>query len=463
MADIDGMAKVYIDRERLVAYLEVVPPSGEGDPCTFEQAMKLIQDYKISYGLDEKVVREAVREENWEKQFVIARGKAAEDGKDAQLKFLVPVQDVRMTPEIDEKGQADYYNLGLINNVSRGQALAERIPPVDGIKGMDVTGKEIAPRSGRDIPLPRGKNTVANEENTLLFAVIDGHAKLQNGKISVEPIFELNGDVDFSSGNIDFVGNVIIHGSVTSGFSVQAGGDIEIMGFIEAAEVVAAGNIMVRGGIQAVTKNTIKAGGSIMARFVENSRLEAGQDIRVREAIMQSNIRAGNSVIVSDRRATIVGGVIQASQLVEAKILGSQLATQTIIEVGVNPYHREEYRSLMKTRTEQKKRLDTLNTNLQSLQRAGISPQEMSTRKRMALIKMLDEYKRVKQEYKEGEERILVLEEEFNKAKAARIRASEVAYPGVRISIGSAFYLINDPIKYSQFVLEEGEVRLASL
>lgn len=376
---------------------------------------------------------------------------------------MVPVQDVRMTPEIDEKGQADYYNLGLINNVSRGQALAERIPPVDGIKGMDVTGKEIAPRSGRDIPLPRGKNTVANEENTLLFAVIDGHAKLQNGKISVEPIFELNGDVDFSSGNIDFVGNVIIHGSVTSGFSVQAGGDIEIMGFIEAAEVVAAGNIMVRGGIQAVTKNTIKAGGSIMARFVENSRLEAGQDIRVREAIMQSNIRAGNSVIVSDRRATIVGGVVQASQLVEAKILGSQLATQTIIEVGVNPYHREEYRSLMKTRTEQKKRLDTLNTNLQSLQRAGISPQEMSTRKRMALIKMLDEYKRVKQEYKEGEERILVLEEEFNKAKAARIRASEVAYPGVRISIGSAFYLINDPIKYSQFVLEEGEVRLASL
>lgn len=463
MADIDGMAKVYIERDRLTAYLEVVPPSGEGEPCTFEKAMQLIQDYKISYGLDEKMVREAVREENWEKQFVIARGKPAKDGEDAQLKFLVPIKDVRLIPQINEKGQADYYNLGLIHNVSRGQALAERIPPVEGIKGIDVTGKEIIPRSGRDIPLPRGKNTVANEENTLLFAVIDGHAKLQNGKISVEPIFELNGDVDFSSGNIDFVGNVIIHGNVTSGFSVKAGGDIEIMGFIEAAEVVAAGDIMVRGGIQAVAKNSVKAGGSIMARFVENSHLEAGKDIRVREAVMQSNVRAGNSVIVSDRRATIVGGLIQASQLVEAKILGSQLATQTVIEVGVNPYYREEYRILMKQRTQQKKRLDTLNTNLKSLQRAGISPQEMSSKKRMALIKMLDEYKKVKQEYKEGEERILALEEEFNKAKSVRVRALEVAYPGVRISIGSAIYIINDPIKFSQFVLEEGEVKLASL
>ena len=117
----------------------------------------------------------------------------------------------------------------------------------------------------------------------------------------------------------------------------------------------------------------------------------------------------------------------------------------------------------MKQRTQQKKRLDTLNTNLKSLQRAGISPQEMSSKKRMALIKMLDEYKKVKQEYKEGEERILALEEEFNKAKSARVRALEVAYPGVRISIGSAIYIINDPIKFSQFVLEEGEVKLASL
>ena len=44
----------------------------------------------------------------------------------------------------------------------------------------------------------------------------------------------------------------------------------------------------------------------------------------------------------------------------------------------------------------------------------------------------------------------------------ARVRALEVTYPGVRISIGSAIYIINDPIKFSQFVLEEGEVKLAS-
>lgn len=463
MAAINGMAKVYIQRDRLQAYLEVVPPVEDGEACTFEEAMKVIQERKISYGLDENVIHEALKQENWGKQYQIAQGKPPVDGKDAILRYLIPIKDRSLTPKLDEKGQADYYNLGIIHNVSRGQALAERVPPVEGVKGIDVSGQDIIPRTGRDFPLPKGKNTVGNEDGTVLYAVTDGHVRLQNGKLTVEEVFELNGDVDFSSGNIDFVGTVVINGNVTSGFTVKAGGDIEVRGFVEGAELIAGGNIMVKSGIKSAMKGCIKAGASISARFVENSKLEAGTDILVREAIMQSYVRAGNSVVVSDRKATIVGGLIQASQMVEGKIIGSQLATQTIIEVGVNPYYREEYQTLMKQRIEQKKNLDTLNANLQVIQRAGVSPQEMPDRKRLALIKMLDDYKKVKQEYSQTEERVCFLEGEFSKAQSAKVRATEVVYPGVRISIGSAIYMVNDPIKYAQFILEEGDVRLTSL
>jgi uncharacterized protein (DUF342 family) len=152
-------------------------------------------------------------------------------------------------------------------------------------------------------------------------------------KISIDAVFLLNGNVDFSSGNIDFVGNVLINGSIASGFSVKAQGDIEVKGFIEGAEVIAGGNILVKGGIKSGVKGIVKAGENISARFVENARLEAGKDIIVREAIMQSFIKAGGNVMVSDRKATIVGGVVQASHTVEAKIIGSQLATQTVIEL----------------------------------------------------------------------------------------------------------------------------------
>ena len=54
----------------------------------------------------------------------------------------------------------------------------------------------------------------------------------------VSPVFQLNGDVDFSSGDIDFRGNVSINGNVTAGFKVRASGDIEVNGFIENSEVV---------------------------------------------------------------------------------------------------------------------------------------------------------------------------------------------------------------------------------
>jgi hypothetical protein len=178
---------------------------------------------------------------------------------------------------------------------------------------------------------------------------------------------------------------------------------------------------------------------------------------------MQSYVKAGGSVRVNDRRATIVGGVIQAAYEVESKTIGSQLATQTIIEVGLNPSYREEYGQLHKTRTEKAKALDTLNHNLQVYQKTGINVNNISDKKRLALIKLLDQYKKMRQELSSIDERIAFLESEFQHINAARIKALEIVYPGVRITIGQSIYVVNDIIRFAQFVLDEGEVRLTSL
>jgi hypothetical protein len=270
-------------------------------------------------------------------------------------------------------------------------------------------------------------------------------------------------DVDYSTGDIDIVGNVCINGNVNPGFKVNSGGDIEIRGFIDGAEVTAAGSIFVKGGITGCLKTLIKARDSIHAHFVENSRLDAGRDVIVREAIMQSYIKAGGNIKVSDRKALMVGGTIQAGQEVEAKVIGSQLATQTIVEVGVNPHLREEYQILNRVKGDKKKIMDTLNHNLQVFQRSGISPENLSERKRMELIKMLDNLKNLRQELEQIMERIAVIENEFQKNHAAKVRVLEIVYPGVRISIGQSIYIVNDPIKYSEFILDQGEVRLTSL
>lgn len=459
----NGEAIIYLDKDKMKAYLEITPPTGEGLACDMDTIKKALTEARVVYGVDESKLQEALLETNWRQKILIAQGNPAIDGKNAIITLKYFASDKKLAPTQDEKGNVNYREMDLVHNVRRGEELATRTPPVPGNKGMDVQGREILPRAGKDLPLPRGKNTVCNTENTSLYATIDGHITMIDRKLTVQAVFELNGDVDFTSGNIDFIGNVVIRGSITSGFKVRAAGDIEVTGFIEGAEVFAGGNINIKGGIKSSYKGIVKAEGSISARFIENSKLEAGKDILVREAIMQSYIRAGENVMVSDRKATIVGGLIQAAHTVEAKIIGSQLATQTIIEVGVNPYHREEYQNLQKSRNDTKKHLDNVSNNLQVFQRAGLNVQDLPETKRLALINMLDEFKSLKKTLAEQDIRIKILENELQRASSARVRAMEVAYPGVKISIGSSVYTINDAVKYAQFVLEEGEVRLSSI
>lgn len=462
-ARIDGQVRVSFGPGKMQAFIKVTAPVGEGLACTREQVIKALVAAGVVHNIIDPAVEEALQEKNWNDKILAAKGTAPKQGEDGRLIVKFPLPKERIGPKVDNKGNVNYYDLGLIHNVKAGDLLVERILPTDGIPGMDVAGNEIAAKKGRDYRLPRGKNTVADEQELKLYAACDGHVNIVDGKVVVEPVLTIAQDIDFATGNVDFIGDIVIIGNITAGFKVKAKGDIQVNGFIEGAEVTAGGNIIVKGGITTGIKGFVKAEKDVSARFVENSRVEAGGDLIISEAIMQSYVKAGGSVKVNERRATIVGGVIQASYLIEAKVLGSQLATQTTVEVGINPYYREEYQQLLKRGNEKRKQLDALNHNLQVFQRSGISTENLPDSKRLALIKMLDEFKTIRQELAAMDDRIKFLEEEFERVQAARVRALEIAYPGVRISIGHAIYIVNDPIKYSEFILEEGEVRLTSL
>jgi len=460
---IDGQVKISFGPGKMQAFVEVTAPVGEGVACSKEKVMKALEEAGVVHNISIQAIEAALQEKNWNDKILVASGTDAVTGEDGRLIVKFPLPKERIGPKVDEKGNANYYDLGLIHNVKAGELLVEKIPPTEGTPGTDVTGKEIPPKKGKDYRLPRGKNTVADEEELKLYAACDGHVNIIDGKVIVDSVLTIAQDIDFGTGNVDYTGDIIIIGNVTTGFKVKAAGDIQVNGFIEGAEITAGGNIVVKGGITTGIKGFVKAEKNIFARFAENSRVEAGGDVMIAEAIMQSYVKAGGSVKVSERRAAIVGGVIQASYLIEAKVLGSQLATQTTVEVGINPYYREEYQQLLKRGNEKRKQLDALNHNLQVFQRSGISTENLPDSKRLALIKMLDEFKTIRQELAAMDDRIKFLEEEFERVQAARVRALEIAYPGVRISIGHAIYIVNDPIKYSEFILEEGEVRLTSL
>ena len=134
------------------------------------------------------------------------------------------------------------------------------------------------------------------------------------------------------------------------------------------------------------------------------------------------------------------------------------LATQTNLEVGIDPALREEYRILMGEYRDKKKSPRWLQ-NLQSMQQLARSPENLSSSRRLVLIKLLEDYKVMQKEITRMEKRQAELEREFNRVQRGRIRVL-MWYTPVHIAIGRAIYVVNDPIKYAMFILEDGEVKL---
>jgi uncharacterized protein (DUF342 family) len=387
--------KVIVSADAMQAYLQIELDKTEEIELTSEDVMRVLHAKKISYGINESLIEETLRRETWGKKWLIAEGKPTVHGIDAQIVRLLPANPNSDPgkPMIDEQGNADYKNLGLIHNVRTDEVLAARTPAVDGKVGVNVYGQELAYIKGREFSLPKGKNTYTNEENTKLFALIDGQARVASNLIAVEPIYQINGDVDYETGNIDFVGNVVVRGNVTSGFEVKAQGNIEIAGYVESAQVISGGDIRVTGGIKTGIKGSVKAKGSVFSKFIENSRIEAGEDIIVKEAVIQSELAAGRDVKVTDNKATIVGGLTQAGGAVAARVIGSPLATQTMFEVGVNPTLKAKYYVLVKELEKVKEDITGVDGNIKVIQNSGVKIEQLSPQRKQMLLDFIGKYK----------------------------------------------------------------------
>lgn len=70
--------------------------------------------------------------------------------------------------------------------------------------------------------LKYGRNISINEDKTEIVSDVDGDVVLTDDTVFVEDTYTVAADVDVSTGNIEYDGNVLVNGTVKSGFSVKA-------------------------------------------------------------------------------------------------------------------------------------------------------------------------------------------------------------------------------------------------
>ena len=300
------------------------------------------------------------------------------------------------------------------------------------------------------------------KQNRRVHAVIDGMVThTEQHKINVFPVFEVNGDVDYSVGNIDFVGSVVIRGNVLPGFKIKAAGDIRITGGIEAADVEAEGSITVREGILGQNKGLVKAGKDIKSAFIQEGNIEAGGNVHVSQSIMHSRVRARHQVNCQGTKGLIVGGSIQAGESVSARTIGNSISTHTVIEVGVLPELRNE---LLELRNALKLHLENMDKSSKALylldQMAAdgrLSPERLAMR-----IKLNHSKKQLEETVDTVKERILEIEKSLENTDHAKVEVTSIIYGGTKVVVGRYTRFIKDQASRVLIRLVDGEIVMLS-
>jgi uncharacterized protein (DUF342 family) len=254
-----------------------------------------------------------------------------------------------------EDDRVDLRDLGSLLLVNPGTALMRRLPARPGKDGMDVLGKPIPADPIVDAPFASDLTGVAADPNDplLLIAVIAGSPRVLANGVIVSPVVDVDA-VDLHSGNVNFDGSLRVSGDIRTGMSVRVTGDVVVQGTIEAASVQAGGDVIVKGGIigKAETANggtpseiaSVRTKGSVHARFIQNAIVEAAAEVVVESGIRQSDVSAGERVVVGTPTApgSISGGRTRALQSVSTGALGAPAGTATAVQVGLNPFADEQ-------------------------------------------------------------------------------------------------------------------------
>jgi uncharacterized protein len=328
-----GNFELILDDKEMNAWLKTTPPKSGFLRIERSQADALVASLGISHGVlseyFEKIPSDAPG------MTLIAKGTKPVNGEDAKL---IPIyKEMQKNQPENHEGNSDSVDLREVKTfitVRKGEALVEKIPIGSGAPGMTVTGKAIPAKHGKDIVLIPGENIEISDDGLLLKAACDGVLLVNGTRFSLTKLYEVDGDVDYSVGNINFAGCVRIKGNVLPGFKVTATEIIEVEGSVDHATLEAGSDIKIQKGYYGNANARIEAGGSLYVRSLENANVKVTNEIRAMHYIINSDVKAGGSVIVEHpTKGRISGGTIVSGDLVETFLLGSPMYTKTNVEI----------------------------------------------------------------------------------------------------------------------------------
>jgi hypothetical protein len=459
----DGRFDIQLSKDLTEATINVSPPFG-GDAIQPIDIVQYMKREGMTTGVKIDVIKKICQDEIFNQNVVIAVGQKQMDGEDAGLEFYFDHTASKAKPTMNDEGEVDFRELNIFQTCRKGDPLVRKIPSTPGIIGKTVFGQEVKPRTGRDIPSPGGLNTIPDKaDSNLILAAADGQPKWTGNKVNVVPVLEVSGDVDFSTGNINFTGSVEVRGNVISGFSIKAMGDVNIGGTVEMCTIECGGNLSVRQGIVGQDKALIMCRGTLTAKFIDKATVYCDGDVNVDESLIYSKVSSSGNVRVLGKKGFIMGGITRATKHVTANRIGTPTQSPTLIEVGGSPSLRNELEQLENEIHEAEEKTDAFSKSLDTAEKkkaqlgSELSDEQkervlLMSRERFALLSKLRAFREKKEDLEDKLTRL--------KSRGLKVNVKDAALPGSKICIKTASIIMQDEIKFTTFYEKDGEIEI---
>ena len=432
----DVVIGVEVTKDEMTGSIVVSPPSMSGSEASFDMIKRaILQQGVVEACIEEDKIKEFVDTPVYNVPFEVAKAIQPVDGHDAYISYNFETDPKKLRAQVDEEGKVDYKKLNNIQNVIADQPLAQKIPAERGKGGKTLFGRYLEAKNGKDIQIQLGANVKLDRDGVTIKAEIDGEVMLVNGKVTVEPVKYLDA-VNVKTGDVKFVGTVVIKGNVQEGYKVEAT-NIEVNGIVDKSRLEATGNIIVRQGVFGKGEGYIKAGKSLWAKFINDTTVEVEENVIVSDSIVNSNVTAMKNIVLRGKKAQIIGGHLMATEEICARKVGSPGGgTETILEVGVDPRAKKRLEELQNQQAKSTKEYENCDLDIQTLEQQKKLRKKLPQEKEEKLKTLKERCEQISEELEAMTDEINKIQEHLRDLKAiGKVKVEGDVYAGVKIYI----------------------------
>ena len=357
-------------------------------------------------------------------------------GANARIEMKIELAP-ELKPKQREDGSVDYRSIQTFTTVKRGELIAEKIPAQKGTPGMTVNGDPIDPKDGDDIALPNGENTSVSDDGLKVFAEATGILFMENKTLRIMELLQINSDVDFSVGNIDYAGDVLVTGNVQPGFTVAAEGSIHIKGGVEAAKVISRnGQVAIDKGVVGKGDTLIEGKKGILVGFAQDTELRTDGALIFDKYLLHCNVQCLSAESRSSP-GSVVGGEMRSETTIIVRQVGNESGVAT--KVMIYDKNKAIVQAKLKVFDDMRKKLtpefERLERQLRSKAVLIKQMTDVSARSREEVKKWVDLYNSVKKKLEQVEQGTNELLPQLKRPVDMNgyIKVTDRSYPGTTI------------------------------